>query len=211
MDDRVWDATVYTKNRARLLQGHVDERFFNAILGQAREKGLLSEEHFTVDGTLIEAWASQKSFQRKDRPKPPTDDPGNADVDFRGEKRANEAKAWLVAHGVAVIVADGGVRWVTLSGGTLFARDDATGLLVGLYRVRAPTIAGIALSAVQMRAIALHGISIAGYNYVSRQRGLTIGVYNDARQLHGMQIGLINRARNNAPGARWLPIINAHF
>jgi len=90
MDDRVWDATVYTKNRARLLKGHVDERFFNAILAQAREKGLLSEEHFTVDGTLIEAWASQKSFQRKDRPKPPTDDPGNADVDFRGEKRTND-------------------------------------------------------------------------------------------------------------------------
>jgi transposase len=90
MDDRVWDATVYTKNRARLLQGHVDERFFNAILGEAREKGLLSEEHFTVDGTLIEAWASQKSFQRKDRPKPPTDDPGNADVAFRGEKRTND-------------------------------------------------------------------------------------------------------------------------
>lgn len=90
MDDRVWAATVYTKNRARLLQGHVDERFFNAILAQARDKGLLSEEHFTVDGTLIEAWASQKSFQRKDRPKPPSDDPGNADVDFRGEKRTND-------------------------------------------------------------------------------------------------------------------------
>jgi transposase len=90
MDDRVWDATVYTKNRARLLRGHVDERFFNAILAQAREKGLLSEEHFTVDGTLIEAWASQKSFQRRDRPKPPSDDPGNADVDFRGEERTND-------------------------------------------------------------------------------------------------------------------------
>ena len=66
MDDRVWDPTVYTKNRARLLRGQVDVRFFEAILEQAREKGLLSEEHFTVDGTLIEAWASQKSFQPKD-------------------------------------------------------------------------------------------------------------------------------------------------
>jgi len=90
MDDRVWDATVYTKNRARLLRGHVDRRFFNAILEQARAKGLLSEEHFSVDGTLIEAWASQKSFQRKDRPKPPSDDPGNPSIDFRGEKRTNE-------------------------------------------------------------------------------------------------------------------------
>jgi transposase len=90
MDDRVWDPTVYTKNRARLLRGQVDVRFFAAVLEQAREKGLLSEEHFTVDGTLIEAWASQKSFQPKDQPKPPSDDPGNPSIDFRGQKRRNE-------------------------------------------------------------------------------------------------------------------------
>jgi transposase len=90
LDDRVWDVTVYTKNRARLLRGQVDVHFFNAILEQARAKGLISEEHFTVDGTLIEAWASQKSFQRKDRPKPPSNDPGNPSIDFRGEKRTNE-------------------------------------------------------------------------------------------------------------------------
>ena len=90
MDDRVWDPTVYTKNRARLLRGQVDVRFFDAILAQAREKGLLSEEHFTVDGTLIEAWASQKSFQPKDQPKPPSDDPGNPSINFRGQKRTNE-------------------------------------------------------------------------------------------------------------------------
>jgi hypothetical protein len=93
MDDRVWDATVYTKNRERLLRGQVDVRFFNAILEQARDKGLISEEHFTVDGTLIEAWASQKSFQRKDRPKPPSDDPSNPRIDFRGEKRTSETHA----------------------------------------------------------------------------------------------------------------------
>jgi transposase len=90
MDDRVWDPTVYTKNRQRLLRGQIDVRFFEAILEQARDKGLLSEEHFTVDGTLIEAWASQKSFQCKDRPSPPSDDPGNPSVSFRGEKRTND-------------------------------------------------------------------------------------------------------------------------
>jgi transposase len=90
MDDKVWDPTVYTKNRARLLRGQVDVRFFAAVLEQAREKGLLSEEHFTVDGTLIEAWASQKSFQPKDRPMPPSDDPGNPSISFRGQKRTNE-------------------------------------------------------------------------------------------------------------------------
>ena len=108
MDDRVWDATVYTKNRRRLLDGRVDVKFFEAILKQAEEKGLVSEEHFTVDGTLIEAWASQKSFQRKDRPSPPPDDPGNPTVNFRGEKRANDthesktdpqAKLWRKARG----------------------------------------------------------------------------------------------------------------
>jgi transposase len=108
MDDRVWDPTVYTKNRQRLLNGKVDQRFFAAVLAQAREKGLLSEEHFTVDGTLIEAWASQKSFQRKDRPSPPSDDPGNPSVSFRGEKRTNEthesktdpqARLWRKARG----------------------------------------------------------------------------------------------------------------
>jgi len=78
------------EERARLLRGQVDVRFFEAVLEQAREKGLLSEEHFTVDGTLIEAWASQKSFQPKDRPMPPSDDPGNPSISFRGQKRTNE-------------------------------------------------------------------------------------------------------------------------
>jgi transposase len=108
MDERVWDATVYTKNRQRLLDGRVDVKFFEAILKQAKEKGLLSEEHFTVDGTLIEAWASQKSFQRKGRPSPPPDDPGNPSVSFRGEKRTNhthesktdpQARLWRKARG----------------------------------------------------------------------------------------------------------------
>jgi len=108
LDDRVWDATVFTKNRQRLLRGHVDEKFFEAVLAQAAERGLLSEEHFTVDGTLIEAWASQKSFQRKDRSGPPPEDPGNPSVDFRGEKRTNQthesktdpqARLWRKARG----------------------------------------------------------------------------------------------------------------
>jgi transposase len=68
MDDAVWDATVFTKNRERLMQGEVAERLFDAVLAQARAKDLLSEEHFTVDGTLIRAWASRNSFHPKDEP-----------------------------------------------------------------------------------------------------------------------------------------------
>src|SRR5580698_10006290 len=87
LDDPVWDVTVFTKNRERLLKGEVAEGFFTAVVDQARIQGLLSDEHFTVDGTLIEAWASHKSFQRKDaRPKTPPDDPGNPSVDFHGER-----------------------------------------------------------------------------------------------------------------------------
>jgi transposase len=91
MDEAVWVPTVFSKNRDRLLEGDIAERFFDGVLKQAQEADLLSDEHFSVDGTLIEAWASQKSFQRKDRgDEPPADDPGNPTVDFHGEKRSNE-------------------------------------------------------------------------------------------------------------------------
>jgi len=66
IDEPVWDVTVFTKNRDRLLKGVVADGFFDAVLTQAHARGLLSDEHFTVDGTLIEAWAGQKSFKRKD-------------------------------------------------------------------------------------------------------------------------------------------------
>lgn len=69
-DDEVWDATVFSKNRERLLAGEVSQRLLQAVVRQAGEQQLLSEEHFTVDGTLIEAWASRKSFQSKDPPPP---------------------------------------------------------------------------------------------------------------------------------------------
>jgi transposase len=82
LDEPVWDVTVFTKNRNRLLEGDVAREFLSEVVQQAQTKGLTSDEHFTVDGTLIEAWASLKSFQRKD--------PGNPSVDFHGEKRSNE-------------------------------------------------------------------------------------------------------------------------
>jgi len=74
MDDPIWDATVFTKNRERLLRGDIARAFFERARAQAEQRGLLSDEHFTVDGTLIDAWASLKSFQRTDAPPPPPDD-----------------------------------------------------------------------------------------------------------------------------------------
>ena len=91
MDDPVWDFTVFSKNRERLLDADVARAFFTEIGVLAREKGLLSDEHFTVDGTLIEAWAGQKSFKPRTDDQPPSDsDPGNPSVNFRGQKRAND-------------------------------------------------------------------------------------------------------------------------
>ena len=94
LDDPIWDPTVFTKNRERLLAGDLAQAFFERVLAQARQRQLLSDEHFTVDGTLIEAWAGHKSFKPKTAgPEPPPDDPGNPTVDFRGERRSNDTHA----------------------------------------------------------------------------------------------------------------------
>lgn len=91
LDDAVWDATTFTKNRDRLLDAAVAKEFLAQVVELARVKGWISEEHFTVDGTLLEAWASLKSFQPKEeKQNTPPDDKGNPAVDFHGEKRSNE-------------------------------------------------------------------------------------------------------------------------
>ena len=95
MDAPVWDATVFSKNRDRLLDGDVAAKFLVAVVAQARKRDLLSEEHFSVDGTLIDAWASMKSFRPKDGgdDEEPTRGGRNAERDFHGEKRSNETHA----------------------------------------------------------------------------------------------------------------------
>lgn len=92
IDEPVWVPTVFTKNQERFLNGEVAERFFDAVLGQARAADLLSDEHFTVDGTLIEAWASHKSLQPIDGGEPPIGGGGesNPTIDFKGTKRSNQ-------------------------------------------------------------------------------------------------------------------------
>ncbi len=90
LDDPIWDVTVFTKNRQRLLEGDIAEAFFDAVLREAGELDLLSGEHFTVDGTLLEAWASLKSFKNKQGGEEPPEDPGNPTVDFHGERRSNQ-------------------------------------------------------------------------------------------------------------------------
>ena len=92
MDAPVWDATTYSKNRDRLVAGDVAARFLQAVLHGARVRRLLSDEHFSVDGTLIEAWASMKSFRRKDDGGDPPAG-RNAERDFRGERCSNATHA----------------------------------------------------------------------------------------------------------------------
>ena len=93
MDDAIWDVTVFTKNRERFLDGKIARKFFAAVLDQARAADLLSDEHFTVDGTLIEAWASYKSVRPKDESGPPSGSGKNPTIDFKETKRTNETHA----------------------------------------------------------------------------------------------------------------------
>ena len=93
VDDPVWVPTVFTKNRDRLLAGNIADALLHEVLRTAQTRGLLSNEHFTVDGTLLEAWASHKSFRPKDEPPPPDGLGRNPSRDFRGEPRSNATHA----------------------------------------------------------------------------------------------------------------------
>jgi transposase len=95
VDDAAWDHSVFSKNRDRLLEGDIAAKFLAAVLAQPKVKRLLSTDHFSVDGTLIEAWASMKSVKPKDGSgEPPAEGGGrNAEVDFHGQKRSNETHA----------------------------------------------------------------------------------------------------------------------
>ena len=89
MDDPVWEHSTFTKNREWLIGSDIARAFFGQVLGQAREGRLLSDEHFSVDGTLLEAWASMKSFRPKDGDGRPGGGGRNTEADFHGEKRSN--------------------------------------------------------------------------------------------------------------------------
>src|SRR5262249_7957492 len=94
VDDAVWDHSTFSKNRDRLLEGDVAAKLLSAVLAQPRVKRLLSTDHFSVEGTLIEAGASMKSFKPKDDDEPSADAGGrNREADFRGQKRSNETHA----------------------------------------------------------------------------------------------------------------------
>jgi transposase len=118
IEDAVWDATTFTKNRDRLLDGELAGKFLAAVLSQDKVKGLLSSDHFSVDGTLLEAWASPKSFRPKDGSGEPPGPGRNGGRDFHGERRRNEHMPRSPTPMPASTVRDqakkrGCVSWVT--------------------------------------------------------------------------------------------------
>jgi transposase len=153
-DDAVWVPTVFTKNRDRLIEGNIAEAFLQEVLKAADQRGLLSHEHFTVDGTLLEAWASHKSFRRKDEPTipPSDDDPGNPTVNFRKEKRSNtthqsvtdpECRLWRKSRGTAAVLCHLGSVLMDNRHGLIVATD-----------VRAPAYPAEREAAVEMLMMA---------------------------------------------------------
>lgn len=133
LDDRVWHASTFCKNRQRLLGNEVFAHFFETVLGMARKRGLLSEEHFSVDGTLIDAWASHKSFRRKDDD---GDGPLGKERDYRGEVRCNETHA-STTDADAELMRKSGATAARLSYGVVHVMENRHGLVVGVRTHRA--------------------------------------------------------------------------
>src|ERR671927_705940 len=137
MDAPIWDVTVFTKNRERLLEGDIARAFLRAILVTPEVKQLLSSEHFSVDGTLIEAWASMKSFRPKDgSDEPPSEGGRNAETDFRGERRSNATHASTTDPDARLYrKGDGKEAKLCFLGHALM--ENRSGLLVGTCLTRA--------------------------------------------------------------------------
>ncbi len=142
LDERSFDATSFTKNRDRLLAHDVASRFLQAVVTQAQEAGLLSDEHFTVDGTLVEAWASLKSFRPVNDPDQgvDTDDPGNVTVDFHGQSRTNQTHR-STTDPDARLARKGAGKEAKLSYGVSLLMENRHGLIVDV-KVHAPTGTG---------------------------------------------------------------------
>ena len=137
VDDPAWDHSTFSKNRDRLLAGDIAAKFLCAVLAQPRVKRLLSTEHFSVDGTLIEAWASMKSFRPKDDPsEPPPEGGRNAETDFRGERRSNASHASTTDPDARLYrKGDGKEAKLCFLGHALM--ENRSGLLVGTCLTRA--------------------------------------------------------------------------
>lgn len=161
MDEEIWSPTTFSKNRDRLLAGDVAAAFFDAVVGQARHAGVLSDEHFTVDGTLLDAWASLKSFRPNDaRPTEPPDDPGNPTVDFHGESRRNDTHQ-STTDPDAVLARKGPGREAKLSYAGHVLLDNRHGLVANVC-VTAATGTAEREAALLLLGEAAHAVTVGG-------------------------------------------------
>jgi transposase len=153
MDEGVWHVTVYTKNRDRLLEADVAEEFFRLVVEQAKRLDLMSDEHFTVDGTLLEACASLKSFKKvNSEQEPPPDDPGNPTVDFHGETRRNDTHA-STTDGDAMLARKGAGKEAKLSYSGHVLMENRNGLVADVEVLQAYGTAERDAALVMMEAI----------------------------------------------------------
>jgi transposase len=153
MDDAVWHVTVYTKNRDRLLEADVAKKFFRLVVEEAKSLDLMSDEHFTVDGTLLEACASLKSFKKVDGDdEPPVDDPGNPTVDFHGEKRSNATHA-STTDADAMLARKGSGKEAKLSYSGHVLMENRNGLVADVELLQANGTAERDAALVMMEAI----------------------------------------------------------
>ena len=179
MDDPVWDVTVFTKNRARLLGADVARSFFNLVVATANERGLMSNEHFTVDGTLLEACAGLKSFKRRDAKEKDTNhDSGNPTVNFHGETRRNETHK-STTDPEALLARKGAGKEAKLSYSGNVLMDNRYGLAADVEVLQADGLAERAAAVVMVTSIAVeHRVTVGadkGYDvttFVEEMRNL---------------------------------------
>src|SRR5207237_1604755 len=189
MDDPIWSPTTFSKNRDRLLDSDIAAAFFDAVVAQARMAGLLSDEHFTVDGTLLEAWASLKSFRTKDGgPPAPPDDPGNPTVNFHGETRRNDTHQ-STTDPDAMLARKGPGKEATLSYAGHVLLDNRHGLVANVCVTAATGTAerdaALLLLAEAPRATTLgadKNFDVASFVTALRARGITPHVARKVKQ-----------------------------
>src|SRR5580704_15844844 len=206
MDDEVWHATVYTKNRDRLLQADVARNFFALVVAEAKQLDLMSDEHFTVDGTLLEACASLKSFRKSEGGgKPPVDDPGNPTVDFHGEKRSNQTHA-STTDADALLARKGAGKEAKLSYSGHVLMENRNGLVADAEVLQANGTAERDAALIMIEAIAGdHPVTVGGdknydtKDFVAEMRNLKATPHL-AQNIHARRRSAIDRRRTRHAG-----------
>jgi transposase len=203
-DAPIWTPETFSMNRERLLNGHIAAAFFAEVLAEARHRRLLSDEHFTIDGTLLEAWASHKSFRPKDQPPaPPPDDPGNAGVDFRGQRRSNAThQSTTDPDSRLAMKSDGSAAFLAYRGHLLM--ENRHGLVVGAMATAATGTAEREAAVTLLHAVARRGVTVGadkGYDiasFVTAVRAMQVTVHVAQNTTH--RRSAIDRRTTRHPG-----------